>query len=203
MKEKVCILGAEAISYVNKQEQLVERNYIYYFKPDSLQTSRLYKGFEILKLDITSILVLSDLEILPAYYNLEYAVSRNRQGKPEPKLIDIVFQDKLLIPAKDELFLMIGAKPYDFEDEKGKSVRGIKLFFLDPNGYIEDENQKGFLPLEASIDKPNMNVFPTIPGYYDIQLDHKRGRGGQVQFKVSNLKFAQSFNDQQTTVGAA
>ena len=197
MKQKVCILGGELVSYVNKQEQLVERNYIYYFKPDSLQTSRLYKGFEILKLDISQVLALSDLEVLLAYYNLEYAVSRSRQGKPEPKLIDISFVDKLSITAKEQLFLMLGVKPYDYEDEKGKPIRGTKLFFLDPNGYIEDENQRGYLPLEASIDKPNvLNQFPSVPGYYDIQLDHKRGRRGQVQFKVSSFKFAQSFSDQ-------
>jgi hypothetical protein len=196
MKQRICILGGEAVSYINRQEQLVEKDYIYYFKPDSLQTSRLYKGFEILKMDISSVASLTDLEILPAYYSLEYAVARNRQGKPEPKLVGVSLIDKISITAKDELFLMMGVKPYDYEDEKGKSIRGMKLFFLDPNGYIEDSSQKGFLPLEASIDKYNLNLFPTVPGYYDVQLDHKSGKGGQVQLKVSSFKFVQSFNDQ-------
>ena len=69
------------------------------------------------------------------------------------------------------LALVLSVKPYDFQDDKGQSIKGFSLFFIDPNTPIT-RGGIGHEVIKLSGSYDILNQFPST-GMYDIDIAPK------------------------------
>jgi integrase len=74
-------------------------------------------------------------------------------------------------------YLVVGIQSYDFKDEKGKSIKGNNVFFLDES---KDEGFKGYKTGKLPVNDSFMKTFTSFPGYYDIKFSVKVGSAGKL-----------------------
>ena len=191
---KYVVLSVESVNYTNRAGDEVNLSNIYYFDPAEKMESRLDKGFRLLNKNVYPDFAVSDFSELPGLYDLTFRPFRNRRGKPESKLTTLNYDKPLQISQKGNSLLVFGAKRYDYQPtEGGKVIKGVQFFAIDPMGYCNDENWVGYPLIEASVDKGDLSQFPTVPGYYDIDLEQIRGRNGDSLYKAKSVKFVVPF----------
>lgn len=83
-------------------------------------------------------------------------------------------------------YLVIGIQSYDFKDDKGKSVKGNNIFFLDES---KDDGYKGFKTGKMPMPDSFMKSFTTLPGFYDLDFSVKVGAGGKVAAILESVQF--------------
>lgn len=83
-------------------------------------------------------------------------------------------------------YLVIGMQSYDFKDDKGKSVKGNNIFFLDKSN---DEGYTGFKTGKMPIPDSFLKAFTTFPGFYDLDFSVKVGSAGKVAAILESVQF--------------
>ncbi|WP_107668958.1 hypothetical protein [Cyanothece sp. BG0011] len=190
--DKCIVLSVESGSYTNRAGDEVTYCKMYYFNTSDKHDSRVQKGYTILVKDVYPNFTIDDFSSLPGAYKLSFRPVRNRMGRLEPQLKDIEFISKFDIPRNNDFMLLLGVKKYDFQDQDGKPVRGVKFFGIDPLGYEESSELIGYPLIETNI-KTTFDVFTQIPAYYDVVFEQVRGRNGNALYKPTMIQHKAAF----------
>ena len=93
-----------------------------------------------------------------------------------------------------ETVLILRASKYDFVSDKGESIKGCNVHFI--NDYqVETESAVGDAPMKVAASE---EVFAEIkkhkaPGIYQINTRTKPGKDGQATVVVTQAKFVKAF----------
>ncbi|MDJ0510802.1 MAG: hypothetical protein QNJ64_16335 [Crocosphaera sp.] len=181
--DKCIVMGVESGSYTTRSGEFVSYTKMHYFNLSDKQNSSSQKGFTLLNKDIYPDFSISDFSQVPGVYNLGFRPFRGRRGKMEPKLVSVEFVSALTINQNKDSFLLLGAKKYNYEPEKGKIMKGIKIFVVDPLSHTDSDEYLGLQVLEGSISKGKLENFSQVPGYYDVVMEQVRGRNGDSIYR--------------------
>lgn len=87
--------------------------------------------------------------------------------------------------------LVLAAKHYDFEDEKGKRVEGSSLTYL--TGDTEQTlERRGMEPMTVSVPTDAFGGLREVPGVYDVEFRHRAGKGGRVTVQAAAVSFVEA-----------
>lgn len=87
-------------------------------------------------------------------------------------------------------YVVLGAKSYDFKNNDGQAVTGIKLTYLDsPESVADFETTRGYSPLVLSAPIELWEEVKFVPGIYDIDFRMKPDSKGKPTLQVTNLEF--------------
>ncbi len=192
--DKYAVIAVESGSYTTRLGEPVSFTKMHYFNIKDKHNSSLQKGFILLNTDIYPNFSISDFNTVPGIYNLGFRPFRNRQGKMIPRLVSLDFVSPMPVKENKDLFLLLGAKKYNFEAEKGKTMKGIKIFAVDPLSQDDSDNYLGLQILEGSLEKSKIDSFSQTPAYYDLELQEIRGRNGTSMYKPTNATFRDSYS---------
>ncbi len=190
---KCVILGVESDSYTARSGEEINYTKMYYFEVSSQANSSLQKGFIMLNQNIYPDFSLSDFAQVPGVYELGFRATRGYRGKLEPKLVSIDFISPLSIKENKDYFLVVGAKRYNFQPSKRSTMKGVKVFAIDPLTQEDSDNYLGLQILETSIYKAKLDTFTQIPGYYDLAMEQVRGKNGTSIYKAIAATFKDSY----------
>lgn len=84
--------------------------------------------------------------------------------------------------------IVTGIKPYDFVDQDGQRLQGVKVYYLD-NVAEDSQGAKGFFPLNLSIIGDHVSKFSSIPGAYDLDFKQVSDKYGKPTLKLRNVEF--------------
>lgn len=84
--------------------------------------------------------------------------------------------------------LVTGIKPYDFTDENGQRLLGVKVYYLD-NDPEDTQGAKGFFPLNLSIFGDHASKFQSVPGVYDLEFKQVSDKYGRPTLKLRDVAF--------------
>lgn len=87
--------------------------------------------------------------------------------------------------------IVTGIKPYDFVDDNGQRLQGVKVYYLD-NDPEDTRGAKGFFPLNLSIAGDHGSKFNSIPGVYDLDFKQVSDKYGRPTLKLRNVEFVKS-----------
>lgn len=191
---KCAVLGVESNSYISRSGEEVNYVKMYYFDVSSKSNSALQKGFTLLNQNVYPEFSLSDFSQVPGVYELGFRPIRGYRGKLEPKLVSIDFLSPFTVKENKEYFLIIGAKRYNFQPSNGSTMKGVKVFALDPLSHEDSNNYLGLQILETSISNAKLDNFNQIPGYYDLVMEQIRGRNGSSTYKAIAATFKESYS---------
>ncbi len=89
-----------------------------------------------------------------------------------------------------ERCLLLSARRYDFNDDKGKRVAGVKVSYVMGDVDAQDE-ERGLAPL--SINAP-FELWPelvTLPGLYDVDFKQRPGANGKPTLQLVKVSLLQ------------
>lgn len=73
--------------------------------------------------------------------------------------------------------LILAASWWDFtEESSGKSVKGAKLWFVDPKGRFADDSGAGVEPMMCTVEPELRKSFDKLPGYYEVATSMRPDR---------------------------
>lgn len=84
--------------------------------------------------------------------------------------------------------IVTGIKPYDFVDDNGQRLQGVKVFYLD-NHQENEPNLKGYFPLNLSLTGDHAAKFTEVPGIYDLDFRQTSDKYGKPVLKLRNVNF--------------
>lgn len=88
-----------------------------------------------------------------------------------------------------ETAILLSARRYDFNDDKGKSVQGVTLQYL--TGDTENtDTDRGCSVFTITAPFDVWDALKTIPGVYDMDFKQRPGKGGRptLQCVAANFK---------------
>lgn len=86
-------------------------------------------------------------------------------------------------------YYVLGVRRYNFKDDAGKEIAGVKVFYIDEADIQNTNTTKGNIPL--SISSSNLalwNHFTTLPQYYQLEFDIKAGAGNKPVLVLKGAK---------------
>lgn len=88
--------------------------------------------------------------------------------------------------------LVLGIKPYDFVDDNGQRLQGVKIYYLD-NHLENNANAKGYLPLNLTlVGGDHVDKFISVPGFYNLEFAMMPDKYGKPQIKLHGAAFVES-----------
>lgn len=85
--------------------------------------------------------------------------------------------------------IVTGIKPYDFVDQDGQRLQGVKVYYLD-NDAEDTKGAKGFFPLNLSITGGDHgSKFSAVPGVYDLDFKQVSDKYGKPVLRLRNVEF--------------
>jgi hypothetical protein len=90
-------------------------------------------------------------------------------------------------------YVILSARRYDFEDDKGKQVKGITLTYADPEEVAED-GRKGFTLLTINAPDEIWRQLRDEPALYRLDFRQRPGRGGKPVLQVVSCEYVQPFS---------
>lgn len=83
--------------------------------------------------------------------------------------------------------IVTGIKPYDFTDDKGRHVAGIKVYYFDAEP--EEAGARGYFPLNLSVPAEQAVNFAAVPGVYDLDFKQKADAKGRPMLTLRSVQF--------------
>ena len=88
--------------------------------------------------------------------------------------------------------LILSKKAYDFTNNDGERVQGLKLSYLNDKPSVRD-NEEGFTPMIINInDKSIVKSLKEIPGIYEMTFDQVTGKNNKPEIILSEVSFLSS-----------
>jgi hypothetical protein len=87
--------------------------------------------------------------------------------------------------------IVTGIKPYDFIDDNGQHLQGVKVYYLD-NDPEDSKGAKGYFPLNLSILGDHVSKFVAVPGIYDLDFKQVSDKFGRPILKLRSVEFVAS-----------
>ena len=88
-------------------------------------------------------------------------------------------------------YLVLHVRPYDFETEEGQRRQGSTVTYLDLSNDGVDAAERGFAPLNLSVDTEIDRQLTAVPGVYDLEFRQRRGRNGKPTIVLAGAKLRQ------------
>lgn len=89
--------------------------------------------------------------------------------------------------------LVTGIRSYNFVDDNGNHLQGVKVYYLD--NHLETEgNAKGYFPLNLSLPGDHGGKFSQVPGLYDLDFKMAPDKYGKPQIKLHDVTFIESID---------
>ncbi len=86
-------------------------------------------------------------------------------------------------------YLVLHVRPYDFNDQSsGRRVQGATVTYLDLDLPPSSQGERGYAPLQLSVDAELGAAFTHCPGFYDLSFAQRRGRQGKPQLVVTRAR---------------
>jgi hypothetical protein len=90
-------------------------------------------------------------------------------------------------------YLVLHVRPYDFEAEEGRRVRGATVTYIDPETPITADGERGRPPLSLSVEPGIERELTDVPGFYDLTFAQRRGKNGRPQLVLSGARLRARF----------
>lgn len=88
-------------------------------------------------------------------------------------------------------YIVTGIKPYDFANEDGQRLQGVKVYYLD-NEPEDRKGARGFFPLNLSISGDHVLKFDAVPGIYDLDFKQVSDKYGRPTLRLRDVEFVSS-----------
>lgn len=86
-------------------------------------------------------------------------------------------------------FLVLALQHYDFKNDSGERVNGVKVTYLNPK-VSSRENEVGYCPLIVNIsDSSVVRKFGQVPGIYNMTFEQVTGRNNRPAIILSDVEF--------------
>lgn len=85
--------------------------------------------------------------------------------------------------------IVTGIRPYDFVDDKGRPVSGIKVYYFDSEPEVQ--GARGYFPLNLSVPADQAANFAAVPGVYDLEFKQKADAKGRPVLTLRSVQFVE------------
>lgn len=92
----------------------------------------------------------------------------------------------------DNLFLVLGANKYDFE-QNGEKIKGAKVRYL-PNEVSNSEGNYGVRPIEINCDYDKAELFKEGTGFYNLFFNIVPGTRGTPKMILTNANMVKKID---------
>lgn len=93
-----------------------------------------------------------------------------------------------------ETCLLLSARRYSFEGDRGGNVEGVQLTYIVSGSVENTENQRGVAPLTISAPMEVFSKLAAVPGVYDMDFKQRPGKNGRPSLQVVGVTFRQAFD---------
>lgn len=83
--------------------------------------------------------------------------------------------------------VVLGANRYSFEDDKGRTVEGCKVHYINI-GNKPGENELGSIPKAQNMEYSFFNKIGQVPGIYEAKLAFDM-RGKNIRINITDFEF--------------
>jgi hypothetical protein len=92
-----------------------------------------------------------------------------------------------------ETCIVLSAREYDFEDEKGKQIKGVTINYL--TGDVEsDHDRRGVFPFTINAPADVHHALKALPGVYQLDFKQRPGLKGRPVVQVVAAKLVQALD---------
>ena len=84
-------------------------------------------------------------------------------------------------------YVVLHVRPYDFEAEDGRRLRGATVTYLDLAMKGSDP-ECGYAPLNLSVEPDVDRQFSAVPGLYDLDFRQRRGKNGKPTLVLAGAR---------------
>lgn len=88
-------------------------------------------------------------------------------------------------------YLVLHVRPYDFESDDNRRIQGATVTYIDPETPVTN-GERGKPPLSLSVDQGVDRQLKEVPGFYELEFAHKRGKNGRPQVVLSGARLVSS-----------
>lgn len=89
--------------------------------------------------------------------------------------------------------IVTGLKTYSFKKDDGQVLEGVKVSYI-AREMAKGQNEKGYLPLQSSLNLQCLNDFKEIPGVYDVNYDMVPGKGNKPTLAITGFNFVKGID---------
>lgn len=86
-------------------------------------------------------------------------------------------------------YLVLSGKPFDFEDQNGKRIQGLKISYVSKRSSVK-EGEYGNPPLIATVSNmelaKKLNAYPAI---YDMEFEQTAGKNNKPEIYLADVNF--------------
>lgn len=85
--------------------------------------------------------------------------------------------------------LLLSKKSYDFVNNDGERIQGLKLSYINENP-SKRENEEGFTPMIINVNDKNISKsIKQVPGIYEMNFDQVTGKNNKPEILLSDITF--------------
>lgn len=84
--------------------------------------------------------------------------------------------------------LVLSAKSYDFENDKGERIQGTKLSYISKN-ISSREGEKGHPPMIVSLSNTLAKCFTDVPAIYDLDFEQVPGKNNKPETILTDATY--------------
>lgn len=87
-------------------------------------------------------------------------------------------------------YIVLSAKPYDFENSKGERVQGVKIAYVNRKSSAR-EGEYGNPPMitTCSLDVVKTENLELLPAIYDMEFEQVTGKNNKPELLLTHLEF--------------
>jgi len=87
-------------------------------------------------------------------------------------------------------YLILSAKPYDFTNDGGERIQGVKIAYLNKKPSSR-EGEYGYPPLLAtcSFDMTKGKRLEEVPAIFDMDFEQVTGKGNKAELFLTDLEY--------------
>lgn len=87
-------------------------------------------------------------------------------------------------------YLVLSAKPYDFEDSKGKNISGVKISYINRKSSSRD-GEYGNPPLitKCSLDAIKGKNLEACPAIFDLEFEQVVGKNNKPELLLTEIQY--------------
>lgn len=89
----------------------------------------------------------------------------------------------------NQRYYVLCVKRYDFKDDSGKRIVGVKITYIDESDIQNTNTAKGNIPLSISSPEAALwNSFSVVPHYYQLDFGIKPGKDSKPTLYLKGAK---------------
>ncbi len=85
-------------------------------------------------------------------------------------------------------YLILAASRYDFKNDQGEAVSGVKVWYVDAEPEVTD-NRAGCAPMKANLPLRDWADFGKLPGIYDMDFRMRPGADNKPTLACTGVRY--------------